>query len=120
MAVALATLLYPWLGSRATSAFALMALIALSYVFIRPRDNRIVIDERDREIAKRATSIGVATAWFTLSAALATATVWSSYSNTHVVSTAFLNWLIWVQFSICYGMKGLASVVMYRRQQHVA
>ena len=121
VAVVVATLLVPWLGSRASgSGFSLLGLIALSYVFIRPRGNRIVIDERDREIAKRATSVGVGTAWFTLSAAVATATVWASYSNTHAVSTVFLNWLIWVQFAICYGVKGLASVVMYRRQRHAS
>ena len=118
VAVAVATLLSPWLGSRATSAFALLALIVLGYAFIRPRGHRIVVDERDREIERRATRIGVGTAWMTLSAVLATATVWSNYSNIHAVSTGFLNWLIWVQFAICYGTKGLASVVMYRRQQH--
>jgi len=121
VAVAAATLLVPWLGSRATSAFALLALTAmLSVFFMRPRGNRIVIDERDQEIAKKATSVGVGTAWFTLSAAVATATVWASYSNTHEVSTVFLNWLIWVQFAICFGVKGLASVVMYRRQRHAS
>ena len=119
-AVAVATLLFPWLGSRATSAFALLALITLSVVFVRRRGNRIVVDERDREIQRRATSISVGTAWMTLVTALAVATSWSSYSNTHAVSTGFLNWLIWVQFAFCFGMKGLASVVMYRRQQHAA
>ena len=122
VAVAVATLLVPWLGSQASgSAFSLLALIGLlSYVFMRPRGDRIVIDERDREIAKKATSVGVGTAWFTLSAAVARATVWASYSNTHAVSTVFLNWLIWVQFAICFGVKGLASVVMYRRQRHAS
>ncbi len=120
VAVAVATLLSPWLGSAATSAFALLALIMLGAVFVRRRGDRTVIDERDRQIEKRATSIGVGTAWMTLFTALALATVWSSYSNAHAVSTEFLNWLIWVQFAICYGMKGLASVVMYRRQQHAA
>lgn len=119
-AVALVTALLPWLGSRATAGFAVLALIAVGVVFLRRRGNRIVVDERDREIERRATSIGVGTAWMTLFTALVLATVWSSYTEVHAVSTGFLNWLIWIQFAICYGVKGLASVVMYRRQQHAA
>lgn len=120
VAVAVATLLYPWLGNRATSAFGLLALVMLSAVFLRRRGNRIVVDERDREIERRATSLGVGTAWMSLFTALAVAGMWANYSHTKAVPTGFLNWLIWVQFAICYGVKGLASVVMYRRQQHAA
>ena len=46
--------------------------------------------------------------------------MWSVYTQIYSVSTAFLNWLIWIQFAICYGTQGLAMVVMYRRQQHAA
>jgi uncharacterized membrane protein len=120
VAVAVVTLLFPWLGSRATSGFAVLALIAVSGVFLRRRGNRIVVDERDREIARRATSIGVGTAWMTLSTALAAASLWANFSQIHTVSTEFLNWLIWIQFAICYGTQGLVAVVMYRRQQHAA
>jgi hypothetical protein len=120
VAVALATSLYPWLGSRATSAFALLALVVLGYAFIRPRDNRILTDERDREIAARATRLGVGTTWMTLITVLALVTTWESYSGSHAVSTGFLNWLIWIQFALFFGIRGLASVVMYRRQQHAA
>lgn len=120
VAVAVATGLSPWLGSRATGAFALMALVVLAYVFIRPRGNRIVVDERDREIAGRATSIGVGTAWMTLLIVVALATTWASYSGVHAVGTTFLNWLVWVQFALCFGIRGLAAIVMYRRQRHAA
>jgi hypothetical protein len=56
----------------------------------------------------------------TLLMALIAATLWSNYSQIHTVSTEFLNWLIWIQFAICYGAQGLVAVVMYRRQQHAA
>jgi cytochrome bd-type quinol oxidase subunit 2 len=120
VAVAVATLLYPWLGERATSAFALLALVMVSVVFLRQRGTRIVIDERDREIERRATSIGVGTAWMALFTALAVAATWSSYTNAHAVSTGFLNWLIWVQFAMYFGIKGLATIALYRRRQHAA
>ena len=120
VAVVVASSLYPWLGSHATSAFALLALIGFSGVFLRQRGNRVVTDERDREIERKATSIGVGTAWMTLVTAVILATAWSSYSDAHAVSTGFLNWLIWIQFATCFGIKGLAAVVMYRRQQHAA
>jgi hypothetical protein len=120
-ATVLASLLIPWLGSQAAaSGFALLGLIGLSGALLRRRGNRVVVDERDREIARRATSIGVGTAWMSLFMTLIAATMWSSYTQTHSVSTAFLNWLIWIQFAICYGTQGLVMVVMYRRQQHAA
>jgi hypothetical protein len=120
VAVGVVTLLFPWLGSRATGAFGLLALIALSVVFARRRGNRIVIDERDREIERRATSMGVGSAWMALFTALIAATLWANYSHTNAVSTEFLNWLLWTQFAICYGVKGLVAVFMYRRQARAA
>jgi uncharacterized membrane protein len=120
-AVAVATLLIPWLGSQvASSAFALLGLIGFTGALLRQRGNRIVVDERDRAISRRASSIGVGTAWMALLVSLITATLWSNYSQAHVVSTAFLNWLIWVQFAICCGTHGLVAIVLYRRQRHAA
>ena len=119
-AVVLASLLIPWGSQTATSAFALLGLIGFTGVFLRRRGNRVVVDERDREIALRATSIGVGTAWMSLFMTLIAATMWSGYTQTYSVSTAFLNWLIWIQFAICYGTQGLVMVVLYRRQQHAA
>ena len=119
-AVVLASLLIPWGSQTATSAFALLGLIGFTGVFLRQRGNRVAVDERDREIARRATSIGVGTAWMSLFMTLIAATMWSGYTQTYSVSTAFLNWLIWIQFAVCYGTQGLVMVVMYRRQQHAA
>jgi len=119
-ALAGATLLVPWLGPKATGMFGILALIPVSLVFLRKKGSHVLIDERDREIDRRSTSIGVGTAWMMLFTALIAATMWSTYLQTHVVSTVFLSWLIWIQFALCYGVKGLASVVMYRRQQRAA
>ncbi len=79
-----------------------------------------MVDERDNEIRRRASAIGIGTAWLTLAGALIAATIWASSSDSHAVSTVFLNWLIWMQFAICYGVTGLASIVLYRRQRHAA
>lgn len=115
-AIAVVTLLLPWLGHRATAGFALLALVTLSAVFYRRRGNRIVVDERDLEIDRRATSMAVGTTWTGLIAVLAAAGMWSNYSGIHSVSSVFLNWLIWVQFVACFGIKALASLVLYRSQ----
>ena len=119
-AVVVATLLFPWLGPRASGAFGLLGLIAFSLVFVRRRGNRVVFDERDNAIRRRAAGIGIGSAWMTLAGALIAATMWQAHADVHAVSTVFLNWLIWVQFAICYGVTGLASVIMYRRQRHAA
>ena len=120
VAVAVVAVLFPFLGSRATYAFALLGLVALSVVFLRRRGDRVVVDERDREIEKRATRIAVNISWMTLITVLAVANLWSNYSEIHAVSSKFLNWLIWSQFALVYGIKGLAAVVLYQRQQHAA
>jgi hypothetical protein len=119
-AVIAATLLIPWLGPRATGAFGLLGLLGFSILFLQRRGNRVVVDERDWAIERKATGIGVGTAWMTLFTTLIAATLWANYSHAGAVSTEFLNWLIWVQFAICYGTKGLLAVVMYRKQQHAA
>ena len=119
-AVALVSLLFPWLGSRAAGGFAILGLIVLSVVFTRRRNQRVVIDERDREIESRARRIGVETSWMTLLIVLAATTLWSNYRDQHAVSTAILNWLIWTQLAMYFGVKGLAAVIAYRRQPHAS
>ncbi|MES2792977.1 MAG: DUF2178 domain-containing protein [Planctomycetota bacterium] len=115
-AVTAVTLLLPWVGDSAITGFALLGLMVFGALFIRRRDNRVVVDERDREIERKATSIGVSSAWMTLFLVLIAATTWSGYSHIDAVPIRFLNWLIWIQFAICYGIKGLAAILMYRRQ----
>jgi hypothetical protein len=119
-AVVVVTLLFPWLGFGAFGGFALLALTAVGAVFVRQRGSRVVVDERDRQIERRATTIGIRAAWGMLWSALLVATLWSSYANEAAVSTTFLTWLLWIQFAVCYGIKGLAGVLMYRRQRRAA
>lgn len=119
-AVITATLMFPWLGSKATGFFSLLALLPLSYFFVRQRGNQILIDERDREIDRTARLAGIGTAWMAIFMTLIAVTIWSTYSQVDAVSTVFLSWLIWVQAAVCYGTKGLIAVVLYRRQQHAA
>lgn len=116
VAVVVATAMVPLLGSAATSFFALLALIPLGMIFLRQRGARVVVDERDREIDRRAGTIAVGTAWMLLAFVLAAATMWGNYTQAHAVPTAFSNWLIWIQFATCFGVRGLVAVVLYRRQ----
>jgi cytochrome bd-type quinol oxidase subunit 2 len=116
-AVTAATALFPWLGDGATGAFGLLGLLGFTIVLVRRRGNQVVVDERDREIEARATKFGIWAAWMTLFLSLIAATMWASYSQTNAISTGFLTWLIWIQFAICYGVRGTVAVLMYRRQQ---
>jgi hypothetical protein len=112
-------LLAPWLGSAASAGFALMALIALSALFLREK-GRVVVDERDRWIERTAQRFAFSAAWMTLFFSLILLVVWSSTSGAHVVSTRLLNWLVWSQFPILYGVKGLTAVVLYRSSPDAA
>jgi len=120
LAVVVVALFLPWLGAGAAGFFGLLALGALGALFLRGWGERVVVDERDREIGRRATSLGVGTAWMTLLVALIAATLWANHSQAGGVSTVFLNWLIWSQFALCYAVKGIAAIAMYRGRRHAA
>jgi hypothetical protein len=119
-AIVLAAVLIPWLGPAATGAFALLGLLGFTAIFIRRRGTPVVVDERDREIERHATRMGIAVAWMMLFTVLIAASLSANYAQTYAVSTEFLNWLIWLQFAICYATKGLTAVAMYRSQQRAA
>lgn len=116
-AVATVTVLYPWLGDGAAGAFGLLGFVVCGMWFLRGRKKKVVVDERDREIEKRATRIGVESAWMALFLALIVLVFWSSLFNNSIVATKLLTWLVWIQFAVCYGVKGLVGVLSYRRQR---
>ncbi len=118
--VLLVLCLYPWLGSAAASLFSLMALITVGAVFLRPRGAQVVVDERDRQIEKQAIKTAVTTAWMSLLVGLILLNMGSLYFHQTTIPAVYLHWLIWSQFALCYGTKGLVSVLAYRRPTHAA
>ena len=118
--VAIVTALYPWLGNGATGAFGLLGFIACGIFFLKGQGKKVLVDERDREIERLATKRGIEAAWFLLFLSLIAIVIWSSFVNDRVVPSGLLNWLIWVQFAICYGVKGLVAIRLYRRQRIAA
>lgn len=117
MAVIIVSALLPWLGSHAHAGFAVLGLLGFNLWFLRRRGTAVIVDERDREIERIAMHRGVGTAWMALFLALIALVFWSSLFNNGAVPTGLLTWLIWIQFAICYGVKGLVAAVMYRRQR---
>jgi hypothetical protein len=116
----LVTVLYPWLGNAASGAFGLLGFLGGCYWFVRQRGSAVVVDERDQEIDRRAIHAGVTTAWMILFMALIVITLTADYRGLKSVPIALLTWLVWVQFAICYAIKGLVGVVNYRRQNRAA
>ncbi len=114
--IVIVTALIPWLGNGATGAFGLLGLLVCGLWFIKRRGNSVVIDERDREIERRSTRRGIEVAWMMLFLALIAIVLWSSFANEGVVATWMLTWLVWLQFAVCYSVKGFVSVLAYRRQ----
>ncbi|HEY4310866.1 MAG TPA: DUF2178 domain-containing protein [Pirellulales bacterium] len=112
--------LTPWLGAAATAGFALLGLIVVAGLFLRKRGRQVIVDERDREIAKKAKDISIGLSWMTLVTVLAVSVTWASVKSDRAISTVLLNWLIWSQFVIVYGTHGLVSVLLYRRPRHAA
>lgn len=112
---------YPWLGDGATGIFALLALIAVFGAwFLRRKKNQILVDERDRAIDQRAIRWGIGAGWGLFLGTLVILVLSSGMLEYQSVSVRFLNWLVWIQFAICEGVKGLAGVCLYRNQRHGA
>ena len=116
VAVAMVTALFPWLGNGAIGAFGILGFVVCGAFFLRHRGQTVVVDERDREIDRRATRIGIETAWMGLFLALIAVVLWASFSDQETISKSVLTWLVFAQFAVCYGVKGLVSIVTYRRQ----
>jgi hypothetical protein len=114
------TALYPWLGNGATGAFGLLGLLGGCYWFLRQRGPAVVVDERDRDIDRRAIHAGVTTAWLVLFMALIVIVLGANRWGLKNVPLGILTWLVWVQFAICYAVKGLVGVISYRRQSRAA
>lgn len=109
------TAMAPWLGAGATGFFALLALIPLSALFLRQQGSRVIVDERDREIDRKAARFAVSASWMLLLIGLIGVGMWGSTTQDHAVPTTVLNWLIWIQCATLFGMRGLAAIVLYRR-----
>jgi len=106
-------ILYPWLGDRATGAFGLLGLLGVGSLFTIRRGNKIVSDERDRDIELRSKYWGFGTAWMFLFLSLIMITMWHGYQKQDI-PTKYVFALIWLQFVVCYGVKGAVSLRLYR------
>ncbi|BCX46886.1 hypothetical protein HAHE_07940 [Haloferula helveola] len=79
------------------------------------------MDERDREIERLATRRGLEFAWWVLLLAMIVIVLWPrNGENGGFVPKSTINWLIWSQFALFFGAKGLTGVILYRRQAHAS
>lgn len=120
IAITLVTILYPWLGNKAQAGFGVLGLLGCTFWFVRHRKQKLLIDERDRAIERRATELGIGIAWQVMFLSLICIVIWAGYYNDKIIPTNLLSWIIWIQFSICYGVKGFTAVLMYRKQNHAS
>lgn len=119
-AVCLAMLLVPWLGNGALGAFGILGFIAFGMWFLRKREAQVIVDERDQQISLRATQIGITAAWMMTFMSLIVIVVWKGMREEVTMPTMVVHWLLWIQFAVCYGVKGLVGVLSYRRQRRAA
>ena len=111
--------LYPWIGQAAMGGFGLLGLLGITPLFLRQRGNKVVRDERDVEIEKRASWFGFGTAWVLMMISLAAVTMWHVHLQRDV-SPGLLNALIWTQFALCYAIKGATTLIQYRGTSRAA
>ena len=109
----------PYLGHLASDWFGLLAFLPLGMFFFRKRGDQVIVDERDREIQQKATNIGVQAAWMGTFMALIAVSMAHGYAK-EAVPTPYLNWIIWLQFAGCYGVRALFTIFSYRGQHSAA
>lgn len=114
--IVLASALFPWLGNGAIGAFGILGGLGLSVLFIRNRGKKAIIDERDVEIQRSALLRGMMTSWFFSFFLLLGIILWAENSQTASVSSVLLSWVLWVQFALCYLVKGASTLMTYRKQ----
>ena len=115
-AIIIVSILAPWMGYAATGAFGLLGLLGFGIYFVRSRGKEVIVDERDKEIERQSTFFGVHSAWMFLFMALIFLVVSSPYREQKTVSIETLSWLVWIQFALCYFVKGIVTILIYRRQ----
>ena len=111
--------LYPWIGQAAMGGFGLLGLLGITPLFLRQRGKKVVRDERDVEIEKRASWFGFGTAWVLMMISLAAVTMWHVHLQRDV-SPGLLSALIWTQFALCYAIKGATTLIQYRGTSRAA
>ena len=109
----------PYLGHLSANWFALLAFLPLGMFFFRKLGDQVIVDERDREIQQKATNIGVQAAWMGTFMALIAVSMAHGYAK-EAVPTPYLNWIIWLQFAGCYGVRALFTIFLYRGQHSAA
>ena len=119
LSLAVVLILYPWLGYAATAGFGLLGFLGFGVVFMRQRGDEVVMDERDQQILQHATFQGFGIAWMGLFLSLIAVSMWHGYHE-QAVPVYILIWLIWLQFALCYGIKGLLTLRAYRGDRRAA
>ena len=119
VAVVATVIALPYLGHLASDWFGLLAFLPLGMFFFRKRGDQVIVDERDREIQQKATNIGVQAAWMGTFMALIAVSMAHGYAK-EAVPTPYLNWIIWLQFAGCYGVRALFTIFLYRGQHSAA
>ena len=118
-AVSAALILYPWIGDRAAGAFGILGLLGICPLFMIERKNRVISDERDREIDYRSNSLASGIAWVILYLSLLAVALWHSWSDQDIPASYVLA-LVFINFPIYIGVQGAYSLVRYRSGRNAA
>ena len=111
-AISAALALYPWIGDRAAGALGILGLLGICPLFMIEKKNEVISDERDREIELRSKFWGFGVAWMFLSLSILAVAMWHSWSEQEI-PTKYVIALVYIQFAICFGVKGAYSLMRY-------
>jgi hypothetical protein len=112
MTAAVVLALLPFLGYGATGGFGLLGLMGLGPLFFRRKEGRVVTDERDWHIQRRAVLIAYAVFWLAFVAAgVLVPFIYPESVPSRLVSTG-----VWVAFMLFMGVLSVATLVLYARE----
>ncbi|QDT40021.1 hypothetical protein Pan241w_00740 [Gimesia alba] len=106
--------LYPFFGWKAHGALGLTALLALSPIFYRKRENEVITDERDALIQRRAALIGASVFWlvYVLASSLLTPLV---YGQEGCVPVEVVQVSVFYALVLFIGVVSVATLILNSR-----
>jgi hypothetical protein len=114
LALVVVVVLIPVLGfHRATSGFGALGLLGLSPLFYRKKHGRVVADERDAAIQRRAGTLAYAV--FYLIVIIACIAAPRFYGDDGSVPVRVVQASLWWLFSLTFAARSLATLVQYGR-----
>jgi hypothetical protein len=103
--------LLPFMGTKALGGFGFLGLLAFGYFILRPKPGKVLVDERDDLIRRRATTLAYRVFWslFVVVAGLSA----RLYGKNGAVPVSVVQMSVFAAFTLFMAVMSIAILVQY-------